>query len=139
MNMPDYENPRIPEGAYTFTIKDVEKRKKTSQYSGKEFVTVTMKMEAKSDRGEFFKHTESLLPWTDLYRDLLISIGGVPDGKNRVSGQEVQPEGKSFRATIVYEEDENDSSKTWPRLRNIEPNGGPKAAPADDDDSDIPF
>jgi len=139
MGLPDWENQRIPEGDYTFTIKDVEKRKKTSNYSGKDFVTVTMKMEAKSDHGEFFKHTESLLPWTDLYRDLLIAIGGVPDGKNRISGQEVQPEGKSFRATIVYEEDEKDSSKTWPRLRNIEPNGGPKAAPADDDDSDIPF
>jgi len=139
MSMPDWENQRIPEGSYTFTIKDVEKRKKTSQNTGKEFITVTMKMEAKSDHGEHFKHTESLLPWTDLYRDLLVSIGGVPDGKNRISGQEVQPEGKSFRATIVYEEDDNDSSKSWPRMKDINPiNGNVPEASAPEDD-DIPF
>jgi len=139
MSMPDWETLRIPEGTYTFTVKDMEKRKKTSTYSGKDFVTVSFKMMAEGASGEYFKHQESLLPWEDRYRDLLIVLGGKPEGNTRISGSDVDPIGKSFVADIEYEVDAKDDSKSWPRMKNFQPaNGNGSVAPAPDDD-DIPF
>jgi len=142
MNMPDWETLRIPEGAYTFTVKDMEKRKKTSRSTGKDFVIVSLKLTARSESGEHFTHQESLLPWEDRYRDLLIALGGKSEGNTRISGEDVDPIGKSFTAEIEYEADANDTTKSWPRMKDINPVNGNSSfstAVSTPDDDDIPF
>ena len=139
MSMPDWENARIPEGIYTFTVKDMEKRKKTSQSSGKDFVTVSLKMIGEAPSGEIFKHQESLLPWEDRYRDLLIVLGGKAEGNTRIHGSDIEPVGKSFVAEIVYEVDAKDDTKSWPRMQNFQPANGSGPAISTADDDDVPF
>lgn len=141
MYQPDFEPTRIPEGKYTFTVKgQPELHRRQGQ---REFVSPTYTFEAVDEAGNTYRHKESFVPWEERYRDLLLVMGGTPDEKGRVHGSDLDPDGKSFRATIVHEPDKKDSEKSWARIRDIQmvdadwPKGE-KAQPPEDDD-DLPF
>jgi len=140
--LPDYEKTRIPEGHYKFQIvAEPEKRKKTGQ-SGKEFTTILFRLRATDEDGQTFDTSESFLGFEDKYADLLIALGA-KEIKGNLSGKTIEPVGMMFQGEIVHEKDKNDSSKTYPKIVNIQTiddlkdDDIPVASPADDDS--IPF
>lgn len=143
MGMLDYEPRGIPEGTYTFTcVREVERRKHRSAKTGDEFVSIVYEFRAENEDGETYKFTESFLPWLPEYQDLLLAFGGTPDNRGRVSGQDIDPEGKACIADVKFESDRNNPDKKFPHMKNIRAtDDGSKADKQEkpDDDGDVPF
>lgn len=143
--LPDYEPRGIQEGTYTFTCQGEPELRRHQSGKGKEFVSAKFEFVAEGDGGKPIRYIESFLPWEERYQDLLMAMGGKPDRTGRISGNDVEPDGKSFVAEIVYEPDKNDSEKEWPRMKNIREGGSLKSEKdgADNkssiDDEDVPF
>lgn len=119
-DLPPSQSRRLAEGCYTFTLnKEPEKRRKTSGESGKEFIVVTFYFRVEDKDGYVKFHTESLVPWDERYRDILLALGGKPDEKDDVHLDDVDVIGQSFEADIVHEPDKGDPAKKWARIANI--------------------
>jgi len=119
-DVPSYTPRKLPEGEYAFTVsKETEKRK--HQGSQGDFVSVTFFFKVDDGSGAFREHKESLLPWEERYRDLLLALGGERDDKGQVHLSEtVDIVGKRFKAEIKHIPDKDDPDKTWARIANIE-------------------
>ena len=145
MGLPTYEPQQVPEGRYKFqVIEEPEKRKKTSPKTGTEFVTVLFSFKLTDEDGNVRYHKESLVPWSDSYRDLLLAFGAKPDKKGNVHlGDEVAIVGKEFEAEISHEPDRDDSTKTWSRIANIKVEGQQDVPPPPEEEPEegekIPF
>jgi len=144
-DLPPYQPQRLAEGRYTFTLsKEPEKRRKTGGV--KDFIAVTFFFRAEDENGNVRFHTESLVPWDDRYRDVLLALGGKPDEKDEVHLDDVDVIGQSFEASIIHEPDKNDPTKKWARIANIavpdveddvpEPENNKKD---EDEDDSVPF
>ena len=140
MALPPYEPQQVPEGPYRFKVMaEPEKTKKTSPVTGNDFITVKFSFKLKDELGNIRYHKESLVPWSDIYRDLLLAFGAKPDKKGNIHlGDEASVVGKEFDAEIIYEPDKNDSRKSWSRIANIKLEDQDDVPPPDDDE-DIPF
>ena len=143
MGLPTYEPQQVPEGRYKFqVITEPEKIKKTSPKTGTEFVTVKFSFKLTDDDGGVRYHKESLVPWSDSYRDLLLAFGAKPDKKGNVHlGDEVAIVGKEFDAEIIHEPDKDDATKSWSRVANIKLDNDipPPEKIEDPGDEKVPF
>jgi len=117
----------IPEGHYLFTL---DKEPELRVIKTKNGESRAIDIHAISDPGEH-AIKDSFVPWDIRYKNLC-------DALRVEHGADIQMEGASFQADVVYEPDRDDPSKSWPRLKNIVaagefcPTGGDK-------DGDIPF
>jgi len=114
----------IPEGHYTFTL-NKEPDLEVIKGGNRRMVLFVIGMP-----GEH-KHTESFVPWDPRYEDLCKAL-------NVEHGRDIQMEGASFQADIVYEPSKTDPEKSYARMRNII-GAGEFATKTDDEDGDIPF
>jgi len=128
--LPPHEPRKLPEGRYTFKIaKEPEKRR--HQGAQGEFVSVTFFFKVQAPNGDVRAHAESILPWEDRYKDILLALGGEEDETGAVHlGDMIDIVGQKFVARIKHVPDRNDKTKTWARIADIEV---PKFEPADDD------
>jgi len=119
----------IPEGHYTFTLNKEPKLEVVNTKSGESRRLVLYVIGSPGEH----QHMESFVPWDPRYDDLCLAL-------NVEHGRDIQMEGASFDADIVYEPAKDDPSKTYARLKNIVKSGEflggeePKG-----DDGDIPF
>ena len=144
MGLPTYEPQQVPEGHYKFqVITEPEKIKKTSPKTGTEFITVKFSFKLTDDEGGVRYHKESLVPWSDSYRDLLLAFGAKPDKKGNVHlGDEVAIVGKEFDAEIIHEPDKDDATKSWSRVANIKLDNDippPEKIKEPKEDDEVPF
>ena len=141
MGLPTYEPQQVPEGRYKFqVIAEPEKRKKISPKTGTEFVTVLFSFKLTDEDGNVRYHKESVVPWIDTYRDLLLAFGAKPDKKGNVHlGDEVAIVGKEFEAEIVHEPDKDDATKSWSRVANIKLGDQDDVPPPEEPEEDLPF
>ena len=144
--LPSYQTRKLPEGRYTFKIaKEPDKRRHQGEQG--EFVSITFYFKVQSLNGDVRDHVESILPWEDRYRDILLAIGGEEDESGNVHlGDMIDVVGRKFTARIKHEPDKNDRSKSWARITDIEVNKEsevedvpPPANGIEEDDSKIPF
>ena len=144
--LPSYQPRKLPEGRYTFKI-DQEPERRRHQGEGGEFISITFSFKVQAQNGDVRNHRESILPWEDRYRDILLALGGEEDEAGNVHlGEMFDIIGKKFTARIKHEPDRNDSSKSWARITDIELNREQEAdedvpPPADNGsaDEEIPF
>lgn len=131
MTLPDYEPQKLPEGTYTFTLKEEPEKRRKQGKSG-EFVAVKFTFKVSGDGVSSGKqHVESMLPWEERYGQLLEALGGERGDDGRVHlSESVNIVGKSFKADIAHEPDRDDPNKSWARITKIQ---------LDDLDDDIPF
>lgn len=144
MGLPPYEPQQVPEGHYKFqVIAEPERRKKTSPATGNDFITILFSFKITDEDGNVRYHKESLVPWADSYRDLLLAFGAKPDKKGVVHlGDEIGVMGKEFEAEIIHEPDKDDSRKTWSRIANIKLDDDvppPEKIKEPKEDDDLPF
>ena len=120
---------KIPEGHYQFRLnREPELNEKVGK-NGKRFSTVTIFAIGLNDEGEFYI-IDNFLPWEDRYVDLLAALGVE-------HSSEVDVVESIFEADVVHVPDQNDPTKTWPKLTDIVPaNADPKETTGDDD---LPF
>ena len=120
MGLPPYEPQQVPEGHYRFKVMaEPEKTKRTSK-DGNDFISVKFSFKLMDGLGNIRYHKESLVPWSDIYRDLLLAFGAKPDKKGTVHlGDEADIVGKEFDADIIHEPDKDDPKKSWSRIANI--------------------
>lgn len=145
--LPPYQPRRLPEGEYVFTISK-EPEKIWRGMEPNRFISVTFYFNAEAPNGSTKNHTESILPFDDKYRDLLLAIGGEEDEAGEIHLSEMfDIIGKKFKARIIHEQDKDDPQKSWARITDIQV---PKKAQKDDDvpppengeaegDEDVPF
>jgi len=139
--LPPSQSRQLAEGRYTFTLsKEPEKRRKTGR-EGKEFIAVTFFFRAEDDNGNMRYHTESLVPWDDRYRSVLLALGGKPDEKDDVHLDDVDVIGQSFEANIIHEPDKDDPMKKWARIANIAVPDVEEDVPlpVNDEEDEVPF
>ena len=119
-NLPSYQPRKLPEGRYAFRVAKEPDRRRHQGEQG-EFISVTFYFKVQAPNGDVRDHVESILPWEDRYRDLLLAIGGEEDEAGNVHLSEMlDVVGKKFTARIKHEPDKNDSSKSWARIVDIE-------------------
>jgi hypothetical protein len=122
MSLPPHEPRKLPEGRYTFKVaKEPEKNRK----QGKEgpFVAVKFFFKVQDSLGNVRDHIESILPWEDRYRDILLALGGEEDEMGAVHlGDMIDIIGKKFKAYIKHVPDKDDRTKTWARIASVEIN-----------------
>ena len=145
-SLPPYEPRRLPEGRYEFMIsKEPDKNWRGSEPS--RFIAITFYFKTEAPNGAVKNHTESLLPFDEKYRDLLLAIGGIEDEAGNVHlGDMFTLIGKKFFARIKHEPDKNDSSKSWARITEIEvkrevakDEDVPPPATNNENDPEVPF
>jgi len=114
----------IPEGHYIFTLNE-EPKLEAIKGGNRRLVLYVI-----GSPGEH-KHMESFVPWDPRYEDLCAAL-------NVEHGRDISMEGASFEADILYEPAKDDPTKSYPRLKNIQPTGefAPKTG---EDEGDIPF
>ena len=144
--LPSFKPRRLPEGRYKFTIAKEPEKRRHNAGTEREFVAVTFFFRV---NGDSRTHQESIVPWDDKYRDLLLAIGGEEDEKGEVHLSDmVDIVGKSFEADIVHEPDKDDPQKSWARIANIKVTDSERDPLFDDDvpppngepgDEEIPF
>ena len=138
MSLPSSQSRKVPEGAYTFTISEVPEKRWHNKDSEKEFVTITFFFRLEDTQGDTHKHRESLVPWSPVYQDILIALGGELDDKGNAHLGDTEEDlvGRSFTAEIFHEPDKDDPRKSWARITNIEP---PKSETGEDNfEEDVP-
>lgn len=145
MNLPPHQPRKLPEGRYRFTVSK-EPEKKWRGMEPDRFISVTFFFKAETPDGNARNHTESILPWDDKYRDILLAIGGEEDSSGEVHLSEaIDIIGKQFIARIKHEPDKDDPEKSWARISNIETgvekseDVPPPANGVEEDDPEIPF
>ncbi len=146
-SLPSYEPRRLSEGRYEFMIsKEPDKNWRGSEPN--RFISVTFYFKAEAPNGAVKNHTESLLPFDEKYRDLLLAIGGIEDEAGNVHlGDMFDIVGKKFFARIKHEPDKNDPSKSWARITEIEvkketqadEDVPPPTKSDDENDPEVPF
>jgi len=136
MKFPAPEKQRIPEGHYSFRVnrepelKAIEVKDKNGEKRPSR--KVVLYVIGINPTGEY-RHSESFVPWDERYADLLDALG-----VEHSSDADVDVVDTIFEADIEYVPDRTNATKTWPRLKNILPNG--QSAVADKDiEGDIPF
>ena len=144
MGLPPYEPQQVPEGHYRFKVMaEPEKKKKTSPVSGNDFITILFSFKITDEDGNVRYHKESLVPWTDNYRDLLLAFGAKPDKKGNVHlGDETEIVGKEFEADIIHEPDKDDPRKSWSRIANIKLDDDippPEKIKEPEEEDEVPF
>jgi len=102
---------KIPEGHYQFRLNKEPILDEKIGKGGKKFSTVTIYAIGLSEEGEFYI-IDNFLPWEDRYADLLAALGVDHSA-------EVEVVGSVFEADVVHVPDQRDSTKTWPKLKNI--------------------
>jgi hypothetical protein len=117
----------IPEGHYVFTLNKEPDLEKVKTKTGESRRIV---LYAVGSPGEH-QIRDSFVPWDPRYESLCKAL-------DVEHGRDIQMEGASFEADVVYEADKADPEKSWPRLKNIIRAGAfcPKTG---DEDGDIPF
>lgn len=136
MSLPPYQPRRLPEGEYIFTISK-EPEKKWKGIEPNKFIAITFYFKAEAPNGSIRNHVESILPWDDKYRDLLLAVGGEEDDAGEIHLSEMfDVIGKVFKARIVHEQDKDDPSKSWARISGIEV---PKKKSAQEEDVPPPI
>ena len=119
---------KIPEGHYQFRLNKEPILDEKIGKGGKKFSTVTIYAIGLNDDGEFYI-IDNFLPWEDRYVDLLAALGVDHSA-------EVEVVGSVFEADVVHVPDQRDSTKTWPKLKNITSSG---REPGDDiGEDDLP-
>lgn len=143
--LPSYQPRKLPEGRYTFKI-DKEPERRRHQGEQGEFISITFSFKAQSPNGDVRNHMESILPWEDRYRDILLALGGEEDEAGNVHLSDMfDIVGKKFDARIKHEPDRNDKSKSWARITDIEVKGKqeeedvPPPVNESEDDPEVPF
>ena len=114
----------IPEGHYTFTL-NKEPELEAIKGGNRRIILYVVGMP-----GEH-KHMESFVPWDPRYEELCRALGVE-------HGRDIQMEGVSFQADIVYEPSKTEPDKAYARLKNII-GAGEFCPKAGDDEGDIPF
>jgi len=117
----------IPEGHYCFTLDKEPELRKIKTKNGE---SRAIDIHAVSDPGEY-QIKESFVPWDPRYAALCEAL-------HVEHGADIQVEGATFEADVVYEPDRDDPSKSWPRLKNIIVTGEFSAGKSDPD-GDCPF
>jgi len=130
MSLPSYQPKKPPEGPYVFKVsKEPEKRRQRGEQG--DFIAVDFFFKIQSPAGDVRDFRESLLPWDDRYRDILLALGGEEDDSGNVHLSEMADiVGQKFNARIKHIPDRNDRTKTWARIADIEI---PKTKSIDDD------
>jgi len=120
MNLPSYQPKKPPEGQYVFKIvKDVDKDRKHGPQG--DFISITFYFKIQSPDGGIRDFRESILPWDDRYRDILLALGGEEDERGDVHLSDmIDIIGKKFIARIKHVPDKDDPRKTWARITDIE-------------------
>ena len=119
---------KIPEDHYQFRLNKEPILDEKIGKGGKKFSTVTIYAIGLNDDGEFYI-IDNFLPWEDRYVDLLAALGVDHSA-------EVEVVGSVFEADVVHVPDQRDSTKTWPKLKNITSSG---REPGDDiGEDDLP-
>jgi len=117
----------IPEGHYTFTLNKEPELKVIRMKNGEGRSLLLYVVGMPGDH----KHSESFVPWDPRYEDLCTAL-------NVEHGKDIQMEGTSFEADVIYEPDKADPDKSWPRMKNIT-RAGEFVPKAGTEDGDIPF
>ena len=145
-SLPSYQSRKLPEGRYTFKVsKEPEKVRKHGAQG--DFISVTFFFKVQSPNGDVRDHRESILPWDDRYRDLLLALGGEEDETGNVHLNEmIDIVGKKLEARIKHEPDRDNPEKSWARIADIEVKENqeeedvpPPTNGVEEDDPEVPF
>lgn len=105
---------KIPPGEYEFTVAETPTKKLTA--NGKPMYVFTFL----ANMGEYMKkHTERIPAF--MAGDLLRALGCNEIKPGVFQWEKSEVKGKTVKATIVYEPDRNDATKSWPRMKEIRP------------------
>ena len=144
-DLPSWRPSKHPEGRFEFMIKEEPEKRRHNSGTEREFISVKFTFRTRDSMGEIRTHIESIVPWDEKYRNLLLALGGEEDEKGEVHLNEmVDIVGQTFDAEIIHEPDRDDSSKSWARIANIKiPERDDEDVPAPSgnggDDGEVPF
>jgi hypothetical protein len=100
----------FPEGTYTFTVLSCEKfRTVKSTYRKWKFQTTV--------DGELSQLWVNIFPWES--KELLLALGGAEEEDKSITWDDEEVIGKKITATVYHAPDKNDTTKVWPRIKDI--------------------